>query len=243
MKKLRFKTSLGVVLALSFLVGCSNKGSSSDQGYTNSDAKPSEPTIKKEPAKEDNIVDGANHNGVPPAQPSEQPGEPGEQPSQANLACNSEDDCALIPNNDCFGCLKPGGSHVVTTQKHASQLWQQKRQACEPELKKFFESMQAEKRELKKEEMSQDPSCLAFNGVACQQGQCVGVLLNDEQLKARAEKIQRLRQQGQQGQGQRGPQMGGQAQPMNGRQAQPMNGGQAQPMNGRQGGPAMGGQQ
>jgi hypothetical protein len=215
MKKFVYKTGLGVALALSLLAGCSNKDTENSSHNSVTKPKDVRTTVIKEPAEE---------------APVENANEPMQPPMQGSLACSSEDDCALVPNGDCFGCMKPGGSHIVTTQQQASKMWEQKRATCEPQLKQFFSSQP------KKEEMSQDPSCKAFNGVACQQGQCVGVLLNEAQLKARAEKM-RQRMGGQAGGGPSSqpnqpnqPHQAGQpAQP-----SQPMN----RPMNGQ---PNMGG--
>ena len=139
-----FKSGLGIILALSFLSGCSNK-SAEHHSAPNSNAKPVEikTTVIKEPAKEEE--EGVVVDALDP-------------PMGTNLPCKSEDDCALVPNGDCYGCLKPNGSHFVTTQAHASKLWMEKRAECEPKLRKVSSS----KEPPKKEEMSQRSKLQSF---------------------------------------------------------------------------------
>lgn len=209
MKKLRLITGLGIILALSFLTSCSNKSS----GHSSSERA----EVKKDPAKDEQVYNA-------------QAGE------QSNLPCSSDNDCALVPKGDCFGCLKSGGSHYVTTAQEAKQMWKDKEQTCAPQLKDFFEGGK-----FKKEDMSQAPSCKSFNGVSCQEGQCLGVLLTEEQQKARAQKAREHMQQ-MQGQGGQGSQ-GGQGRQMGGPQRSQTGNGQRQPMDYGRGPSQMGGRE
>lgn len=114
--------------------------------------------------------------------------------SEDELSCdpNSSDEmqCGLIPVSGCKGCAN-GEAHRVVNKATAERVMGPQAETCMKEMK-AFKGPKGNQR---------DPSCSQFNWAKCSpQGQCVGIMLSEEELKSRMQKM------APKGQGQRPPQ-------------------------------------
>jgi hypothetical protein len=180
MKKIYIKRALSVFLTL-FVVACnSNKNTQPARDYqrTQPAPEPSTRVIEREVP-----VENAKF-------------------SDADLSCQSDKDCALIPREGCLGCMEEGGGHTAINMEGARRIMMSRRAECEPKIKELRQNGQGSK----PPKTSSDPSCTT-NGAGCENGQCVAKKLSEAELKQRMEEMQRA-QGGQQGGPQRGPQGG-----------------------------------
>lgn len=112
----------------------------------------------------------------------------------SNISCSQNEDCALIPTDECkVGCMLDAG-HKIVSKGEADSF----RKAAEEQMKKGNEGIsQACIEKFKNnppdkdnplKNRSSDPSCI-YDKAVCQEGKCIGVKMSDEESKERQEKL------------------------------------------------------
>lgn len=178
MKKIHVYVGMGACLALCMLVACAEKPSYSKPAQKSNKQESSEQRLEPEAMNPINAANtpGGVSNG----------GENGEK------SCQSDDDCVLMPENGCFGCMKKGGSHKAVNKAFREEFLKANMQSCLAQIKKDPPNGEYEK----------NGSC-AMTGTKCNNGLCELKVQSQEEKQADLEKMkkemqaQRMAQSGQ----------------------------------------------